>query len=96
LNDPVKRPDCSETDFTKDSMMEMASALTSMNLGSWQPLVDAEASDKSCRVAHNAALSRRCPIQDATDYWNPQDGRSSQVTESGGPTPGQDSHGVDT
>jgi hypothetical protein len=34
LNDPVKHPDCSETDFTKDSMIEMASSLTSMNLGS--------------------------------------------------------------
>jgi hypothetical protein len=65
----------------------------SMSLDSWEPLVDAEASEKSRRVAHNG---RRCLIQDAADYWNPQDGRSSQVTDPGGPTPGQDRHNVDT
>jgi hypothetical protein len=58
-------------------MCEMASALASMSLDSWKPLVDSEASEKSCRVAHNAALSRRRHIQDAADYWNPQVDRTS-------------------
>jgi hypothetical protein len=61
----------------KSDMCEMASALGSMSLDSWEPLVDAAASEKSCRGAHNAA-------------------RSSPDTDSGGPTPGQDGHNVDT
>jgi hypothetical protein len=77
--------------------MEMASALTSMNLGSWEPLADAEASDKSCRVAHNASLSRRCHVQDAADYWNPSGNAQVECdTDSGRPTPGQDRHNGDT
>jgi hypothetical protein len=42
-----------------------------MNLSDFEPKVDAEADDKSCRIAQTAAISRMCPIQDATDYWNP-------------------------
>jgi hypothetical protein len=93
LGDPVKHPDCNETEFTKDAMVQFASARSSMDLSSFMPLVDAEAPDKSCRVAHTAALSRRCPIQDATDYWvSPEEA----VTGLGGPAPGQNSHNVDT
>jgi hypothetical protein len=33
-------------------------------------LVDAEAPEKSQRIAALGALSRRCPIQDAQDYWS--------------------------
>jgi hypothetical protein len=74
-------------------MTEFAAALSSMNLSSFEPQVDAEASDKSCRIAHNAAVSRLCPIQDAIDYWG---GQEVAVTGSGGSAPGQDSHNVDT
>jgi hypothetical protein len=74
----------------------MASALRSMSLNSWEPQVDAEAPDKSCRVSHNAVLSRRCPIQDAADYWQPVEAQVECVTDLGGPAPGQDGHNVDT
>jgi hypothetical protein len=69
LNDPITHPDCSESDHMKKSMTEMASALSNMDLSPWEPLVDAEASDKSCRVSCNAALSRRCPIPMLTPDW---------------------------
>jgi hypothetical protein len=42
-----------------------------MKLSTFAPEVDVEAPDKSCRVAHDAAVSRLGPIQDAIDYWNP-------------------------
>jgi hypothetical protein len=96
LNDPRAHPDCSESDHTKKSMTEMASALSSMSLNSWEPLVDAEAPDKSCRVSHNAALSRRCPIPDATDYWLPVEGQAEAVTDFSDAAPGQDRHNIDT
>jgi hypothetical protein len=64
LNDPISHPDSSsESDHAKSSMSEMASTLSSMFLESWEPQVDAEASEKPCRVSHNGALSRRCPIK---------------------------------
>jgi hypothetical protein len=93
LNDPVKHLDCSETELTKDAMSELASALSTMDLSHFIPKVDAEAPDKSCRIAYPAAVSRKCPIQDATDYWG---GRSSQDTVSGGSAPGQGGYSVDT
>jgi hypothetical protein len=63
---------------TRDAMNKFANALVNMNLSSFLPKVDAEAPDKSCRIPHDAAVSRLCPIQDATDYWAPpKDGRSS-------------------
>jgi hypothetical protein len=96
LNDPVTHPNCDESDHTKRSMREMATALKPMSLDSLEPLVDAEASDKSCRVPHNAALSRRCPIQDAVDYWQPVEAQVECVTDLGGPAPVQDCHNVDT
>jgi hypothetical protein len=96
LNDPVQHPDCHETEFTKDGMREMVSALSSMNLSSFEPKVDAEAPDNSCRVALLAATSRKCPIQDATDYWCPRNAQVESGTVQGGPAPGQDSHNVGT
>jgi hypothetical protein len=93
-NDPISHPDSSsESDHIKSSMSEMASALSSMNLSSWEPQVDAEASEKSCHVSHIGALSRRCPIQDAADYWL---GPEEAATVSGSPAPRQDGHNVDT
>jgi hypothetical protein len=50
LNDPLQHPDCSETDHTKNSMHEMASALSSMSLQGWEPLGESEAPEKSSRV----------------------------------------------
>jgi hypothetical protein len=64
-----------------------------MDLSSCIPEVDAEASEKSCRVAYDAAVSRRCPIQDAIDYWvSPEEA----ATGSGGSAPDQGGHNVDT
>jgi O-glycosyl hydrolase len=94
LNDPLSHPDSGcESDHTKAAMNECAIALYSTDLSSFEPMVDAEASDKSCRIARDAALSRRCPIQDAIDYWVSQE---EAVTGSGGLAPGQDVHNVDT
>jgi hypothetical protein len=53
---------------------------------------DSEASDKSCRIATQAALSRRKPIQDAADFWV-QRRESADIGDS---TPAQDRHNVDT
>jgi hypothetical protein len=72
LNDPVTHPDCDETDHTKASMRYMSKHLESMDLSAREPQVDADAPEKSYRVAHIAALSRRSPIQDAADHWSPQ------------------------
>jgi hypothetical protein len=93
LDNPTSHPNCDESEFTKDAMNEFAQALSGMNLRMFEPKVDAEADDKSCHVAQNAAISRCCPIQDATDYWG---GQVEAVTGSGGPAPGQDRHNVDT
>jgi hypothetical protein len=74
-------------------MNEYAAALYSMDTRSFEPMVDAEASDKSSRIARYAVLSRRCPIQDAIDYWvSPEEA----VAGSGGSAPGQDVRNVDT
>jgi hypothetical protein len=74
-------------------MFEFASALSQMDLSSFIPEVDAESPDKSCRIAHDAATSRKCPIQDATDYWLSQE---EAATVSDGSAPGQDGQNVGT
>jgi hypothetical protein len=38
-------------------------------LSDWSPEPSDVASEKSQRVAHDGALSRRYPIQDSVDYW---------------------------
>jgi hypothetical protein len=88
LNDPQTHPDCSESDFTKAAMSEFASALSQMNLSSFDPLVDAEAKQSSLDIAQEAAMSRLCIVQDATDYWYGED-RTSPDTGLGGPAPDQ-------
>jgi hypothetical protein len=80
LNIPSSHPNCHESEFTKDAMNEFATALSEMSLDSFEPLVDVEADDKSCRIAQNAVISRCCPIQDAIDYWNPRIGQAEAVT----------------
>jgi hypothetical protein len=81
---PVQHPDCNETEFTKDATSEFASALSSMDLSDFEPLVDSEASDKANRIARNASKSRKCPIQDAQDYWVPR----RESANMGGSAPG--------
>jgi hypothetical protein len=71
LNDPSSHPDCDESEFTKDRMQHFAAALSDMDLSSFEPSVDSEAPDKACRIAQMAAASRRLPIQDARDFWEP-------------------------
>jgi hypothetical protein len=70
-------------------MHEFASALSSMDLSHFAPEVDVEAPDKSCRIAHDAAVSRLCPVQDAIDYWNPGSGQVEDATVQGGSAPDQ-------
>jgi hypothetical protein len=79
-------------------MQQYAEAVSSLDLSGFIPQPDAEAPEKSQRVASLAALSRRCPIQDATDYWTtPQDqAQEESVTEQYGFAPAQDVHNVDT
>jgi hypothetical protein len=74
-------------------MRHYADALRSMDLSSFEPLVDSEAPDKACRIATIAAASRTLPIQDARDFWNAPE---ECGTDSGRPAPSQDSHNVDT
>jgi hypothetical protein len=71
LGNPLRHPECNESEFTKNAMRYNAEALSYMNLSSYEPAVDADAPEKSLRIATQAALSRRKPIQDAHDCWNP-------------------------
>jgi hypothetical protein len=74
LNDPLQHPDCTDSAHSRDSMRAMSEALSEMDLEQWTPLPDTEVSEKSQRIARTAALSRRCPIMDAVDYWkSPQE-----------------------
>jgi hypothetical protein len=98
LDDPTKHPDVDPSTQYFSSMQRYAEALSSMDLSGFIPQPDAEAPEKSQRVAGLAALSRRCPIQDATDYWlTPQDqAQDESVTEQYGFAPAQDVHNADT
>jgi hypothetical protein len=68
-------------------MTEFAAALSQMDLSSFEPLPDVEASEKSCLIAQQAALSRKCIVQDAINYWNPPVAQERAVTGSGGSAP---------
>jgi hypothetical protein len=69
LKYPTQHPDGVESSHSFSSMKAMAEALAPMSLDSWEPPPDSVAPEKSQRVARIAALSRRCPVQDAVDYW---------------------------
>jgi hypothetical protein len=72
-HNPLQHPDChNESEFIKQAMSHYADALFPMDLSSFVPLVDAEASDKQCRIATQSSLSRRKPIRDAPDFWEPR------------------------
>jgi hypothetical protein len=69
-------------------MSQMANALSQMDLSHFEPLVDAEAPDKSFRISRTAAISRMRPIQDAAAYWNPGNILGMDATDLGGVAPG--------
>jgi hypothetical protein len=66
-------------------MLQYSVALEAMNLENFTPLVNGEAKLSQVETAHQAAISRLCPIQDAYNFWGL--GRSSPGTGSGGPAP---------
>jgi hypothetical protein len=94
LTDPIHHMDACHS----DSMSQYASAASSMDFSDFIPQPDVEASEKSQRVSSVGALSRRCPAQDANDYWSsPQDQAQEEcVTVSCGFAPASDVHNVDT
>jgi hypothetical protein len=61
-------------------------------------LVDAEAPEKSSRIAYSGAVSRKLPVQDAHDYWSsPQEQAQEECdTVELGFAPELDSHNVGT
>jgi hypothetical protein len=83
---------------TSAPMAQYAFAASGLDFSDCTPLPDVEAPEKSQRVSSVGALSRRCPIQDANDYWSsPQDQAQEEcVTVSCGFAPAPDVHNVDT
>jgi hypothetical protein len=69
LDDPTKHPETDQSALYFNSKVQYAEAVSSFDLSSFIPQPDADAPEKSQRVAGLAALSRRCLVQDATDYW---------------------------
>jgi hypothetical protein len=61
-------------------------------------LVDAEAPDKSSRIAQSGAISRKYPIQDAQNYWSSLQEQAQEEcdTVEHGFAPEPDSHNVGT
>jgi hypothetical protein len=61
-------------------------------------LVDAEAPERSIRIAQSGAVSRKYPVQDAQDYWStPQEQAQEECdTVENGFAPEPDSHNVGT
>jgi hypothetical protein len=98
LENPTMHPEVDSSAQYFPAMTLYAEAVSSMDLSDFTPQPDAEAPEKSQRVASLAALSRRCPIQDATDYWSSiQDqAQEESVTVEHGFAPAQDVHNVDT
>jgi hypothetical protein len=88
----------SQEEATSESMSKYASAASGLDFSGAIPLPDVEAPEKSQRISSVGALSRRCPIQDANDYWSsPQDQAQEEcVTVSHGFAPAPDVHNVDT
>jgi hypothetical protein len=98
LDDPRKCPNAdAESSFTQVCFKVFATALSSMELNDFEPLVDSETDQSHVEIAKTAALSHLRLIQDACNFWGlSQEGdRSSPDTVSGGPAPDQDGHHVD-
>jgi hypothetical protein len=98
LNDPIRPPDQDMSPHSRDSMVAMAEALRPMVVDNWTPQPDTEASEKAQRVARTAALSRRCPIMDAQDYWSSQQEQAQEESDmiNAGSITGVDSSSPDT
>jgi hypothetical protein len=94
LDHPTKHPQAK----VDSNMQRYTEAVVPMDFSDFVPQPDSEASDKSQRVASLAALSRRCLVQDACDYWKSPQERAQEEsdTESHGFAPAQDVHNVDT
>jgi hypothetical protein len=80
-----------------DSAGRYASCAARMQF-SCDALVDAEAPDKSARIAQSGATSRKYTVQDAQDYWStPQEQAQEECdTVLNGFAPEPDSHNVGT
>jgi hypothetical protein len=85
-------------DATSEPMGKYASAAARLDFSDLTPLVDVDAPEKSQRISSAGAMSRRCPVQDAQDYWSsPQEQAQEEcVTVEHGFAPASDVHNVDT
>jgi hypothetical protein len=98
LDDPTKHPDVKVDAPYFPYIQQYTAAVSVMDFSEFEPQPADIAPEKSQRVAQQAALSRRCMVQDACDYWgSPQDqAQEESVTDSYGFAPAQDGHNVDT
>jgi hypothetical protein len=93
-------------DFIHSPLQEEASCVSAGQYASYaarltfscDARVDAEAPDKSSRLAQSGAVSRKYPVQDAQDYWStPQEQAQEECdTVEHGFAPEPDSHNVGT
>jgi hypothetical protein len=67
--DNLHRPRTEDADSDNTPMGKYASAAARLQF-SLDMLVDAEAPEKSQEIAYAGAMSRRCPVQDAQDFWS--------------------------
>jgi hypothetical protein len=95
--DYLHRPRTEDADPNNVPMGRYASAAARLRF-SLDMLVDVEAPDKSQEYAYAGAMSRRCPVQDAQDYWTtPQEQALEESdTVKYGFAPGPGVHNVDT
>jgi hypothetical protein len=98
LEDPTQHPDIQTDAQYFQYMQQYTAAVSQWDFTDFEPQPSDVAPERSQRVAHFAALSRRCLVQDACDYWSsPQDqAQEERVTDSCGFAPAQDVHNVDT
>jgi hypothetical protein len=66
--DFIHRPRVEDANPDVDQMGNYASAAARLQF-TMDMLADAEAPEESQKIAYAGAMSRRCPIQDAQDYW---------------------------
>jgi hypothetical protein len=97
LDDPTKHPDVKVDALYYAQMQQYTAAVSSMDFSDFEPQPADVAPEKSQRVAGLAALSRRCLIQDACDYWGSTQDQAQEEsdTDSHCFAPAQDVHNVD-
>jgi hypothetical protein len=95
--DYLHRPRTEDADPDNKSMGKYASAAARLRF-SLNMLVDVEAPEKSQEISFAGAMSRRCPVQDAQDYWTtPKEQAQEECdTVKCGFAPGPGVHNVDT